>query len=54
MDQLISLGTRYLCLKSKIFQRKGIFGFKSVQFKVQFELEFQIRVTHGKQLVFSG
>ena len=51
MDQLISLGTRYLCLKNKTFQRKGIFGFKRIQFKVQFELEFQIGVTYGKQLV---
>ena len=54
MDQLIGLGTRYLCLKNKTFQTKGIFGLKSIQFRVQFEPEFQIRVTDGKQLVFGG
>ena len=44
-------GNKKPVFKNKIIQKKGIFGFKSVQFIVQFELEFQVWVTHGKQLV---
>ena len=47
-------GNKIPVFKKQNIQRKGIFGLKSIQFKVQFEPEFQIRVTDGEQLVFGG